>query len=67
VLSGNEVALFDGALFGKTPQAFEEEFLPFAPAQAANCFTMSCQSLFSFCSTTHVNLRGKPRPNKIEC
>ena len=29
-------------------QALQEELLPFPPAQAANRFTMSCQSLLSF-------------------
>ena len=48
VLSGNEVALFDGALLRKTPQAFQEQLLPFPAAQPANCFSMSCQIRFSF-------------------
>src|SRR5579862_1115891 len=50
VLAWNEVALFDGALFCKTPEAFEEEFHPFPSAQPANSFTMSCQVLLSFAS-----------------
>src|SRR4029077_7456413 len=50
VLARNEVALFDGALFCKTPEAFEEEFHPFPSAQPANSFTMSCQVLLSFAS-----------------
>jgi hypothetical protein len=48
VLAGDEVALFDGAFFRKTPEALQEELLPFAAAQPANCFTMSCQVTFSF-------------------
>jgi hypothetical protein len=50
VLAWNEVALFDGALFCKTPEAFEKEFHPFPSAQPANSFTMSCQVLLSFAS-----------------
>src|SRR5215469_3175029 len=50
VLARNEVALFDGALFRKTPEALEEEFHPFPAAQPANSFTMSCQVLLSFAS-----------------
>jgi hypothetical protein len=45
MLPGNEIAFLDRALFCKTPQAFQEEFLPFPSAQPANCFTMSCQVL----------------------
>jgi hypothetical protein len=45
MLPGNEIALFNRALFCKTPQAFQEEFLPFPSAQPANRFTMSCQVL----------------------
>jgi hypothetical protein len=48
MLPRNEVALFDGAFFSKTPEAFQEELLPFATAQPANRFTMSSQFLFSF-------------------
>jgi hypothetical protein len=48
VLPRNKIALLDGAFFCKTPQTFQEEFHPFPAAQAANCFTMSCQSLVSF-------------------
>jgi hypothetical protein len=47
MLAGHEIPLFDFALFGKAPQAFQEELLPFSPAQAANRFTMSCQRSFS--------------------
>src|SRR5271170_646963 len=43
MLSRNEVALFNRALFCKTPQAFQKEFLPFSSAQPADRFTMSCQ------------------------
>jgi hypothetical protein len=43
MLPRNEVALLDGAFFCKTPEAFQEEFLPFPTAQPANRFTMSCQ------------------------
>src|SRR4029077_10448256 len=50
VLARNEVALFDGALFCKTPETFEEEFHPFPSAQPADSFTMSCQVLLSFAS-----------------
>jgi hypothetical protein len=50
MLARNEVALFDGALFGKAPEAFQEELLPFATAQPANCITMSCHLWFSFVS-----------------
>src|ERR1700723_1403488 len=48
VLSGNKVALLDRAFFRKTPEAFQEELLPFPTAQPANRFTMSCQVLISF-------------------
>jgi hypothetical protein len=48
VLTWNEVALFDGALLCETPQAFQEEFLPFSTAQTAHCITMSCHLTFSF-------------------
>jgi hypothetical protein len=48
MLAGHEIPLFDFTLFGKTPQTLQEKFLPFPAAQAANCFTMSCQSWFSF-------------------
>jgi hypothetical protein len=48
VLAGNEIALFYRALFSKTPEAFQEELLPFPTAQPANRFTMSCQVLLSF-------------------
>jgi hypothetical protein len=51
MLPGNEIALFNRALFCKTPQAFQEELLPFPSAQPANRFTMSCQVLLSFIST----------------
>jgi hypothetical protein len=44
MLAGHEIPLFDFAFLSKTPQTFQEEFLPFPAAQAANCFTMSCQS-----------------------
>src|SRR5215469_4126811 len=43
VLARNEVALLDGTLFRKTPEAFQEEFHPFPSTQPANPFTMSCQ------------------------
>jgi hypothetical protein len=46
MLAGNEIALFNGAFFRKTPEAFQEE--PFPAAQPANRFAMSCQVLFSF-------------------
>src|ERR1700741_3204654 len=58
VLARNKVALFDGTLFCKTPEAFEEEFHPFPSAQPANSFTMSCQVLLSFASATET-LRSK--------
>ena len=45
VLSWNEIALLDRALFRKTPEAFQEKLLPFPAAQPANRFTMSCQVL----------------------
>jgi len=45
MLPRNEVALFDRAFFRKTPEAFQEELLPFATAQPANRFTMSSQLL----------------------
>src|SRR5580693_9614980 len=48
MLAGHEIPLFDFALFCKTPQALQEELLPFPAAQTANCFTMSCQCSFSF-------------------
>ncbi len=48
VLARNEVSLFDGALFCKAPQAFQEQLLAFPAAQPANCFTMSCHLTFSF-------------------
>jgi hypothetical protein len=48
MLPRNEVALFDRAFFRKTPEAFQEELLPFPSAQPANRFTMSSQFLFSF-------------------
>jgi hypothetical protein len=50
MLAGNKIALLNGAFFRKTPEAFQEEFLPFPTAQPANRFTMSCQVLFSFIS-----------------
>jgi hypothetical protein len=45
MLPRNEVALFDRAFFRKTPEALQEEFLPFTTAQPANRFTMSSQLL----------------------
>ncbi|MGA8035718.1 MAG: hypothetical protein WB985_07085 [Candidatus Acidiferrales bacterium] len=48
MLARNEVALFDGALLCKTPQAFQEKLLAFPTAQPANCITMSCHLTFSF-------------------
>jgi hypothetical protein len=57
MLAGNKIALFDGAFFSKTPEAFQEEFLPFPAAQPANCFTMSCQVLLSFTSTSNLERR----------
>ncbi len=48
MLAGHEIPLFDFALLCKTPQALQEKFLAFPAAQAANCFTMSCQSCISF-------------------
>jgi hypothetical protein len=48
MLPRNEVALLDRAFFRKTPEAFQEELLPFPTAQPANRFTMSCQLLVSF-------------------
>jgi hypothetical protein len=48
VLAGNEIPFFDGAFFRKTPEALQEELLPFPAAQPANPFTMSCQVLVSF-------------------
>jgi hypothetical protein len=52
MLPRNEVALFDGAFFRKTPEAFQEELLPFPAAQPANRFTMSSQLLSP--SVSHV-------------
>src|SRR5579862_391804 len=43
VLAGNEIALFNGTLFRKATQAFEEKLHAFSPAEPANRFTMSCQ------------------------
>jgi hypothetical protein len=48
MLARNEIALLDGAFLCKTPEALQEELLPFASAQPANCFTMSCQVTVSF-------------------
>jgi hypothetical protein len=48
MLAGNEIALFDGAFFRKTPETFQEKLLAFPAAEPANCFTMSCQVLLSF-------------------
>jgi hypothetical protein len=48
MLAGHKIALFNGAFFRKTPEAFQEELLPFPAAQPANRFAMSCQVLFSF-------------------
>jgi hypothetical protein len=63
VLAGNEIALLDGAFFRKTPEAFQEEFLPLPAAQPANRFTMSCQLLFSFFENPLKGL--KPPSNTI--
>src|SRR5580704_17239320 len=54
VLAGHEIPLFDFALLCKTPKALQEKLLAFPAAQAANCFTMSCQSCFSFATRTCV-------------
>src|ERR1700747_733846 len=47
VLTRNKVALFNGALLGKAPQTLQEQLLRLTAAKATNCFTMSCQLLFS--------------------
>ena len=49
MLAGHEIPLLDGAFLGETPQAFQEQLLPFPAAQPANCFPMSCHFVFSFC------------------
>jgi hypothetical protein len=51
MLAGDKIALFNGAFFSKTPEAFQEKLLAFPAAQPANCFTMSCQVLLSFFTT----------------
>ena len=43
VLPGNEVALFDGALFAVAALAFQEQFHALAPALPANRADVSCQ------------------------
>src|ERR1700751_1533829 len=55
VLPRNKVALFNGALLCKAPEAFEEKFHSFPSAQPANSFTMSCQVLLSFASATKTS------------
>jgi hypothetical protein len=60
MLAGNEIALLDGAFFRKTPEAFQEELLALPSAQPANRFTMSCQVLLSFASTSKRARRAVP-------
>ena len=48
VLSGNEIALLDGALLSETPQALQEKLLAFPAAEPANRFAMSCHFVSPF-------------------
>ena len=63
VLARNEIALLNRAFFSKTPEAFQEELLPFPAAQPANRFTMSCQVLLSF---TLLQARNSKNPIQIQ-
>jgi hypothetical protein len=48
MLPRNEIPLLNRTFFGETPQAFQEELLPFPSAQPANRFPVSCHFVFSF-------------------
>src|ERR1039457_889311 len=48
MLAGNEVALFDGALFRVAAFAFQKQFHALAPALPANGTNVSCQVSFPF-------------------
>jgi hypothetical protein len=70
MLTRNEVALFDGALFGKATEAFQEQLLAFPTAQPANCITMSCHLTFSFgsfesCGSVYGLATLRPDPIRL--
>jgi F0F1-type ATP synthase beta subunit len=48
MLAGSKVALFHGALVGKTLGPFQKQFHAFATAKAANCTFISCQFISPF-------------------
>jgi hypothetical protein len=62
VLAGDEIALFNGALFGVAALAFEIKFHAFAPALPADRADVSCQvALLTFASGA-VYGHGSLRP-----
>src|SRR5260370_14959394 len=48
VLTGSEVALFNGALVAEALWPLQEQLHAFAPAEPAHCIFVSCQVFFSF-------------------
>src|SRR5689334_12085038 len=57
MLSGDEVALFDGALLAVTALAFEIEFHPLAPALPADGTDVSCHLLRPYLSSYRCGLQ----------